>query len=138
MAVYARVSSSDQRSDLDGQVARVVEFVTRKGWPVVRTVTEVGSGLNDHRPKRMKVLADPSIAIVAVEHRDRLMRFGAEYVESALAAQGRRLVEVDPGETSDDLVQDMIEVLTSMCARLYGRHSARQRAEKTLQAASEA
>ena len=81
---------------------------------------------------------DPSIAIVAVEHRDRLMRFGAEYVESALAAQGRRLVVVDPGETRDDLVQDMIEVLTSMCLRLYGRHSARHRAEKALQAASEA
>ena len=78
MAVYAGVSSSDQRSDLDGQVARVVEFVTHKGWPVVRTVTEVGSGLNGHRPKLMKVLADPSIAIVAVEHRDRLLRFGAE------------------------------------------------------------
>ena len=86
----------------------------------------------------MKVLADPSVAIVAVEHRDRLMRFGAEYVASALAAQGRRLVVVDPGETRDDLVQDMIEVLTSMCLRLYGRHSARHRAEKALQAASEA
>ena len=138
MAVYARVSSSDQRSDLDGQVARVVEFVTRKGWSVVQTVTEVRSGLNGHRPKLMKVLADPSVAIVAVEHRDRLTRFGAEYVESALAAQGRRLVVVDPGETRDDLVQDMIEVLTSMCLRLYGRHSARHRAEKALQAASEA
>ena len=78
VAVYARVSSSDQRSDLDGRVARVVEFVTRKGWPVVRTVTEVGSGLNGHRPKLMKVLADPSVAIVAVEHRDRRMRCGAE------------------------------------------------------------
>ncbi len=130
VAVYARVSSSDLRSDLDGQVARVVEFATHKGWPVVRTVTEVRSGLNGHRPKLMKVLADPSIAIVAVEHRDRLLRFGAEYVESALAAQGRRLVVVDPGETKDDLAQGMIDVLTSMCARLY-------RAEKALKAASE-
>ena len=78
VAVYARVSSSDQRSDLDGQVARVVAFVTRKGWPVVRTVTEVGSGLNGPRPQLMQGLADPSVAIVAVEHRDRLMRFGAE------------------------------------------------------------
>ena len=138
VAVYARVSSADQRSDLDGQVARVVAFVTRQGWPVVRTVTEVGSGLNGQRPEFMKVLADPSVAIVAVEQRDRLMRFGAEYVEAALAAQGRRLVVVDPGETRDDLVRDMIDVLTSMCARLYGRPSARHRAEKALQAASEA
>ena len=115
----------------------MVEFVTRQGWPVVRTVTEVGSGLNGHRPKLMKVLADRSVAIVAVEHRDRLMRFGAEYVESALAAQGRRLVVVDPDETKDDLGQDRIEVLISMCARLYGRRSARNRAEKALKAASE-
>ena len=138
VAVSARVSSSDQRSDLDGQVARVVAFVTRKGWPVVRTVTEVGSGLNGHRPQLMKVLADPSVALVAVEHRDRLMRFGAEYVESALAAPGRRLVVVDPGETGDDWVQDMIDVLTSLCVRWYGRRSARNRAEKALKAASEA
>ncbi len=138
VAVYARVASSDQCSDLDRQVARVVEFLTRKGWSVLRTVTEVGSGLNGPCPKLMKVLADPSIAIVAVEHRDRLMYFGSEYVESALSAQGRRLVVVDPGETKDDLVQDMIDVLTNVCARLYGRQSARHRAEKALQAASEA
>lgn len=137
VAVYARVWSSDQRSDLEGQVARVVEYATSKGWPVVRTVTEVGSGLNGHRPKLMKLLSDPSVAIIAVWHRDRLMRFGAEYVESALAAQGRRLVVVDPGETKDDLVQDMIEVLTSFCARLYGRRSARHRAERAVKCAAE-
>lgn len=137
VAVYARVSSSDQRSDLEGQVARVVEFATRNGWPVVRTVTEVGSGLNGHRPKLMKLLADPSVAIVAVEHRDRLMRFGAEYVESTLAAQGRRLVVVHPSETQDDLVQDMIEVLTLFCARLYGRRTARHRAERAVRCAAE-
>ena len=137
VAVYARVSSSDQRSDLEGQVARVVEFATGKGWPVVRTVTGVGSGLNGHRPKLMKLLADPSVAIVAVEHRDRLMRFGAEYVESALAAQERRLVVVDVGETKDDLVQDMIEVLMSFCARLYDRRSARHRALRAMKCAAE-
>jgi predicted site-specific integrase-resolvase len=85
----------------------------------------------------MKLLADPSIGIVAVEHRDRLMRFGAEYVESALAAHGRRLVVVDPGETQDDLEQDMIEVLTSLCARLYGQRSARHRAERAVKCAAE-
>ncbi len=84
----------------------------------------------------MKVLADPSVAMVAVEHRDRLMRFGAEHVEAARAAQGGRLVVVDPQETKDDVVQDMIDVLTSMCAQLYGRRLARNRAEKALKAAT--
>jgi predicted site-specific integrase-resolvase len=65
----------------------------------------------------LKVLADPFAQTIVVEHRDRLMRFGGEYVEAALAAQGRRLVVADPGEVKDDLVQDMVEVLTSFCAR---------------------
>ena len=65
----------------------------------------------------MKLLAEPTVGVVAVEHRDRLMRFGAEYVESAPAARGRRLVVVDVGETKDDLVQDMTEVLTSFALR---------------------
>ena len=103
----------------------------------MRTITEVGLGFNEHRAQLMRVLADPSVAIVAVEHRDRLRRFGAEHVESALAAQGRRPVVVDPGETKDDLAQDMLDVLTSMCAPLLGRRSARNRAEKALKAASE-
>ncbi len=70
-----------------------------------------------------------------VEHRDRLARFGVEYLEAALAAQGRRIVVVDPSESTDDLVRDMIEVLTSFCARLYGRRGARNRALRALAAA---
>jgi putative resolvase len=63
-----------------------------------------------------------------VEDRDRLARFGTEQLDAALAAAGRRILVADPGETSDDLVRDMIEVLTSMCARPYGRRGARNRA----------
>jgi putative resolvase len=61
------------------------------------------------------------------------MRFGVEYVESSLIAQGRRLLVADSGELKDDLVQDMIEVLTSFCARLYGRRSAKNKAKKALE-----
>jgi putative resolvase len=74
--------------------------------------------------------------MMVVEHRDRLARFGVEQLEAALSAQGRRLVMVDPGETSDDLVGDMIEVLTSFCARLYGRRGARNRALRAVSCAS--
>jgi putative resolvase len=133
VAIYARVSSSDQKSDLDRQVARLVTFANEKGLSISKTITEIGSGLNGHRPKLMKLLEDPHIKIIIVEHRDRLMRFGVEYVESSLIAQGRRLVVVDNKELKDDLVQDMIEVLTSFCARLYGRRSAKNKAQKALQ-----
>ena len=136
-AIYARVSSTDQAGDLDRQVVRVVEHLNTQGIAVIRTVREVGSGLNGHRPKLLRLLADPKISMLAVEHRDRLMRLGAEYVEAALAAQGRKLLVVDPEEMKDDLVQDMIDVLTSFCARLYGRRSARNRAKRAVAAAGE-
>jgi putative resolvase len=126
--LYARVSAHDQRGELDRQVTRLSGWATAQGVTVAEVVTEVGSGVNGRRPKLRRVLADPRAATIVVEHRDRLARFGVEHLEAALSAQGRRLVVVDPGETSDDLVGDMIEVLTSFCARLYGRRGARNRA----------
>ncbi|WP_066942281.1 IS607 family transposase [Microtetraspora fusca] len=133
-ALYARVSSHDQRGDLDRQIALLTSFATSAGLSVTASVSEVGSGLNGRRPKLMRLLSDASIQVIVVEHRDRLARFGVEYVEAALSAQGRRLVVADPGETADDLVRDMIEVLTSMCARLYGRRGARNRALRAVTA----
>ena len=133
VAIYARVSSTDQKKDLDQQIARLVLFANKNGLAVTHTITEIGSGLNGHRPKLMKLLTNSNIKIILVEHRDRLMRFGAEYVESALAAQGRKLIVADTSELKDDLVQDMIEVLTSFCARLYGRRSAKNKAKKALE-----
>ena len=62
------------------------------------------------------------------------MRFGSEYVESSLRAQDRKLIIMDQTELKDDLVQDMIEVLTSFCARLYGRRSAANKAKKAIEA----
>ena len=135
VVVYALVSSHDQRSDLDRQVARLTAWATEHDLGVGQVVCEVGSGLNGKRPKLRRVLSDPDAKVIVVEHRDRLARFGVEHLEAALAAQGRRIVVADPGETTDDLVRDMIEVLTSMCARLYGRRGARNRAMRALTAA---
>src|SRR6201998_2278095 len=135
VVLYARVSSHDQRADLDRQVARLTAWATANGHQVGEVVTEVGSGLNGKRPKLRRILSDPSASVVVVEHRDRLARFGGEHLEAALAAHGRKVVVADPGETSDDLVRDMIEVLTSMCARLYGRRGARNRAMRAVTAA---
>ena len=94
-AVYARVSSGDQKKDLDRQLARLVEHATAKGLSIVKSVSEIGSGLNGHRPK---------------------------------------LVVVDEKEMRDDLVQDLIEVLTSFCRRRYGRRTAKNKAKKAMEA----
>ncbi len=132
--IYARVSSSDQKSDLDRQVARLLEFANIHGYKIGKTVTEVDSGLNGRRKKLIRLLADPNIKTIFVEHRDRLTRFGFEYIEAALLAQDRNIIVIEDGELKDDLVQDMIEVLTSFCARLYGKRSARNKAKKALEA----
>ena len=90
--------------------------------------------MNGERPKLRRVLSDPGAKVIVVEHRDRLARFGVEHLEAALGAQGRRIVVADPGETTDDMVRDRIEVLTSMCVRLYGRRGARNRAMRAVTA----
>jgi len=130
--LYARVSFHDQKADLDRQVARLSAWAAQAGLPVVRVEAEVGSGMNGGRARARRLLADPAATVVVVEHRDRLGRMNTELAEAALAAHGRRLVVLDDGEVSDDLLRDMIEVLTWFCARLYGRRSARNRALKAV------
>ncbi|WP_329413076.1 IS607 family transposase [Streptomyces sp. NBC_00704] len=136
VVAYCRVSSADQKADLDRQASRVVDGANGLGLPVAEVVTEVASGLNGRRRKLHRVLSDPQVAVIVVEHRDRLARFGVEHLEAVLSASGRRLVVLDPTETADDLVRDITEVLTSMCARLYGRRAAKNRAARAVAVAT--
>lgn len=132
--VYARASSAGQRPDLDRQVARVTGWATGQHMPVDRAVAEVGSALDGKRREFLGLLRDPAVTTIMVEHRDRFARFGAEYVEAALAASGRRLLMVDPAEVDGDLVRDVTEILTSLCARLCGQRGARDRAARAVEA----
>ena len=136
VVAYCRVSSAEQKPDLDRQVARVVQGANALGLAVAEVVTEVGSGLNGRRRKLHRVLSDSCAGVIVVEHRDRLARFGVEHLEAALSASGRRLVVLDPQESTDDLVRDITEVLTSMCARLYGRRAAKMRAARAVAVAT--
>ena len=133
-ALYARVSSSDQKPNLDSQIARLAQFAVENKLSVEEVVTEIGSAMNGKRPKLLKLLRSQDVNVIVVEHRDRLIRFGFEYLEAALAAQGRRVIVVDPSEVKDDLIRDMTEVLTSFCARLYGKRAAKHKAEKAIKA----
>lgn len=131
---YARVSSSDQKADLQRQADRLKAFAINLGAMDIETVTEVGSGMSDNRRELNMILADPTVGTIIVEHRDRLASVNAGLVEAALTAQGRRLIVVDDSERDDDLEGDMTEVLTSFCARLYGRQAARRKAKAALKA----
>jgi putative resolvase len=135
IGLYARVCSHEEKADLERQVARLSEWAAKAGHRVVRVESEIASGVNGARAKAKRLLADPAVTTVVVEHKDRLGRMNVELVEAALSVSGRRLVVLDDGEVADDLVRDMVEVLTSFCARLYGRRSAKNRAGKALEAA---
>jgi putative resolvase len=136
VGLYARVSSHDQKADLERQTARLSKWAAQAGHLVVRVESEIASGMDGSRTKARRLLADPKVTTVVVEHKDRLGAMNVELVEAALSATGRRLVVLDEGEVDDDLVRDMVEVLTSFCARLYGRRSAKNRAQKALEAAA--
>jgi len=114
-----------------------MSFALENNLTIVDSVQEIGSGLNGHRKKLLKLLADKSINTIVIEHRERLARFGFDYLEAALVANGRKLVVIDSAEMKDDLVQDMIDVLTSFCARLYGRRSAKNKAKKAIESIHE-
>ena len=132
--LYARVSSSDQKNDLLRQLQRLRDYASAQGLQVTKEVSEIGSSLNGHRKKIHTLLKDPSISMILVEHRDRLARFGVPLLESALAASGRQILVMNDTEYKDDLGQDFVDVVTSMCARIYGKRSAKNKAQKALEA----
>ena len=133
IALYARVSSADQKSDLERQVQRLRDYAAARGYQVAKEVIEIASGLNDSRPKFLKLLADPTIGTIIVEHRDRSTRFGWNYITTLMQAQGRRMEAVFPDESKDDLVNDFVSIITSMAARMYGRRGSKRRAERIKQ-----
>ncbi len=132
IAIYARVSSHDQRRDLERQLQRLRDYCAEMELVITKEITEIGSALNGKRKKLLRLLTDDTIKTIVVEHQDRLTRFGFEYLEASLDALNRKIIVINETECKDDLVQDMIDVLTSFCARLYGRRSARRRAKKAL------
>jgi putative resolvase len=130
-AVYARVSSSENRDKLASQAERLVGYCTAKGYRIDRIVKEVGSGVNDSRPKFLALLADPTVTRIVVEHKDRATRFGFRYLETLLAQQGRCIEVVNVAEDSQaDLLADLVAIVYSFCARLYGQRRAKRKTEK--------
>lgn len=133
--VYARVSSSEQRkTNLETQAKRLEDFCVLNGWKVDKVVKEVGSGLNDERPKLTKILTDEKkIKRLVVEHKDRLTRFGFNYLELFAKKQGFEIVVVNPMENNkDELMEDFVSIITSFCARLYSRRSYKRKAIEIL------
>jgi predicted site-specific integrase-resolvase len=127
VVVYSRVSSSQNKTNLDSQAKRVSQFCNAKGWVVSEVVKECASGLNDNRPKLQKILTNPKVTKIVVEHKDRLTRFGFNYIK--LLFQGDLIVINEVSENEQDLMQDFVSLVTSFCARLYGKRRSKRKTE---------
>lgn len=132
--LYCRVSTNRDKENLNRQVERVKEYCRGKGYQVVQSVTEIASGMNDKRPKLMGLIKNEKAQIIVVEHKDRLTRFGFNYLDEMLKMQGRKIEVVDFSEnTQDDLMHDLVSIITSFCARLYGQRRGGKISKKTIE-----
>lgn len=134
VAVYARVSSSENKDNLERQKDRLISYCNAKGYKVSKIITEIGSGLNDTRPKLENLLLDSNINLIVVEHKDRLARFGLNYIEKLLTMQGRKIEIINPQANDvDDLMQDFVSIITSFCSRLYGKRRSKRKTIKIIE-----
>ncbi len=138
IAIYARVSSAENKPHLDSQAERLVAYCAAKGYQVSKIIKEVGSGVNDARPKFLALLEDQSISLIVVEHKDRFTRFGFRSLDTLLRGQGRAIEVVNLADNGqEDVLADLTSIIYSFCARLYGQRRAKRKTE-TLIASLEA
>lgn len=134
IAVYARVSSSENKSNLIAQKDRVVSYCMAKGYKISKVVMEVGSGLNDKRPKLEDLLKDNSIDIIVVEHKDRFSRFGFNFIQTLLNINGRSIEVINQAEDDkEDIMSDLISIITSFCSKVYGLRRSKRRTGKIIE-----
>lgn len=133
-AIYARVSSAENKDNLERQADRLTQYAMAKGYTIKHVVKEVGSGLNDNRKKLEKLLKQDDYQFLVVEHKDRLGRFGTHYIDVLLARCGVTLEIVNQAENGrDELMTDLVAIITSFAARLYGQRRAKRKTEKIIQ-----
>jgi len=125
---YARVSSHDQKDDLERQKQVLELYCARQGW-TFEVIADLGSGMNYHK-KGLKRLFDAilrgEVGRLVITHKDRLLRFGAELVFAICEAKGVEVVILNQGEETtfeEDLAKDVLEIITVFSARLYGARS---------------
>jgi putative resolvase len=125
---YARVSSHDQKADLERQKQVLELYCSSQGW-MFEVLSDLGSGIN-YNKKNLKSLIqsiiDDEVGRLVLTHKDRLLRFGAELIFSICEAKPVEVVIINRGEDStfeEDLAKDVLEIITVFSARLYGARS---------------
>jgi predicted site-specific integrase-resolvase len=133
VCIYARVSSAENKNNLESQAERLKQYCMAKGYKIRQVIKEIGSGVNDNRARLLKLLGDDDCTLIVVEHKDRLTRFGFNYIKTLLNKQGKDIEVVNEADNGkDDLMQDFVSIITSFCARLYGLRRSKRKTEKLI------
>ena len=125
---YARVSSHDQKADLERQKQVLELYCARQGW-TFEVIADLGSGMNYQKKglkRLLNAILDGSVGRLVIAHKDRLLRFGAELVFAICEAKQVEIVILNQGEDTtfeEDLAKDVLEIITVFSARLYGSRS---------------
>jgi len=129
--IYARVSSSENKKNLETQAKRLIDYCIAKKYRILHVIKEVGSGVNDTRRLFLKLLAKEDYGKIVVEHKDRLTRFGFMALKTVLEKSGKTIEVVNNKENEkEDLVEDLVAIITSFCARIYGLRRSQRKTEK--------
>ena len=130
VCVYARVSNQSRKHEVQYQIDRIIEFANARGISVDKIYKEVASGMNDNRRELWKMI-DSNPTIIIVENKDRLTRFGFNYLENLLKKQNCEIIVMNKdNEDERDLLQDFTSIITSFCCRLYGLRRGHNKAKQ--------
>lgn len=128
--IYARVSSHNKKEDLVRQIDRCSQFAFNQGLSINKIYKEIASGMNDNR-KHFWDMLNNNPNIIIIEHKDRLTRFGFNYIEKLLMKQNCKIIVINKDVVDEnDLIKDMISIVTSFCCRLYGLRRGNSKSNK--------
>jgi len=132
VVTYARVSSSENKNNLTNQSKRLTDYCNAKGWTTKENIQEIGSGINDNRPKLMKLLKDKKATKIVVEHKDRLTRFVFNFIKEICEQNNCEIIILNNVEEKEDIIQDFVSIITSFCAKIYGQRRTKRNTEKLI------
>ena len=135
VVLYARVSSIENKTNLESQLEKLRLFASSKGYQIVKEIKDIGSGLNDNRSKLNELFEKElnNFEILLVEHKDRLTRFGFNYIDILLKSHNKKIEVINLVDNNkEDLIQDFVSVITSFCARIYSQRISKRKVEKLI------
>ena len=133
VVTYARVSSSENKGNLEKQSNRLIDFCNANGWITKENVKEVGSGINDNRKQLLRIFKEKKATKLVVEHKDRLTRFGFKYLEEICNLNNCNIIIINNVEDEkENIIQDFVSIITSFCSKLYGQRRSKRKTEQLI------